>query len=145
MPRFAGWLEKLPGKPIFVGYPVAFDWPFVYYYLHRFAGGKNPFVRNAIDVESFAMGVLGKGYMEVSKRSWPEHWFDRTLKHTHVAIDDALGQGISFVRMLNDRASKVWGAPLGGPQPCPVCVRPGGAILDGPHTYGAGCMRRKFQ
>lgn len=145
MPRFAGWLEKLPGKPIFVGYPVAFDWPFIYYYLHRFAGGKNPFVRNAIDVESFAMGVLGKGYMEVSKRSWPEHWFDRTLKHTHVAIDDALGQGISFMRMLNDRASKVWGAPLGGPQPCPVCVRPGGAILDGPHTYGAGCMRRKFQ
>lgn len=143
-PEFGAWLAALPGKPIFVGYPVAFDWPFIYYYLHRFNGGRNPFVRNAIDIESFAMALLGRDYMEVSKKAWPEHWFNRTLKHTHVAIDDAMEQGVSFIRMLNDRRSKVWGSPLGKVEPCPVCARPGGQLVDGPHTYGAGCLRRKF-
>ncbi len=142
-PRFATWLEALPGTPIFVGYPAGYDFTFVYYYLHRF-GGKNPFVRNAIDIESYVMAMMGVGYIEVSKRAWPEHWFDRSLKHTHVAIEDAMEQGFNFLRIMNDRRSKVWGAPLGQPEPCPVCRKPGGSIIDGPHTFGAGCLRRKF-
>src|SRR5262249_20077004 len=29
MARFAAWLKGLPGKPVFVGYPAAFDFLFV--------------------------------------------------------------------------------------------------------------------
>lgn len=41
--NYVAWIKALPGKPVFVGYPVAFDFLFVYWYLIRFAG-KVPFL-----------------------------------------------------------------------------------------------------
>ena len=38
LPQYVAWLRALPGKPVFVGYPAAFDFMFVYWYLLRFAG-----------------------------------------------------------------------------------------------------------
>ncbi|MEQ8958258.1 MAG: exonuclease, partial [Coleofasciculus sp. C2-GNP5-27] len=35
MQNYHAWLEALPGKPIFVGYPAAFDFMFVYWYLMK--------------------------------------------------------------------------------------------------------------
>src|SRR5947207_4339376 len=35
MPEYAAWLKRLPGKPVFVGYPAAYDFLFVYWYLIR--------------------------------------------------------------------------------------------------------------
>src|SRR5687767_13380343 len=29
LPEYRDWLKKLPGKPVFVGYPVAYDFLFV--------------------------------------------------------------------------------------------------------------------
>ena len=29
MPRYVAWLEALPGRPVFVGYPAAYDFMFV--------------------------------------------------------------------------------------------------------------------
>src|SRR5205085_12294500 len=37
MREYVGWLKALPGKPGFVGYPPAYDFLFVYWYLIRFA------------------------------------------------------------------------------------------------------------
>src|SRR5437867_2235196 len=37
MPRYISWLKGLPGNPVFVGYPAAFDFMFITYYLYRFA------------------------------------------------------------------------------------------------------------
>lgn len=143
MEEFAGWLEALPAPPIFVGYPAGFDFTFVYYYLHRFAG-RNPFVRNAIDMETYVMALTGSGYLETGRRSWPEHWFDRTLPHTHVALDDAIAQGVTFLRILSERRGPTWGAAIGG-EGCPVCAKPGGPLIDGPHTYGGNCGRRRMR
>jgi hypothetical protein len=42
MPQYVAWLKALPGKPVFVGYPAAYDFLFVYWYLIRFAG-ESPF------------------------------------------------------------------------------------------------------
>jgi hypothetical protein len=42
MPRYLAWLKALPGKPVFVAYPAAYDFLFVYWYLMRFAG-ESPF------------------------------------------------------------------------------------------------------
>lgn len=38
MRNYVAWLKALPGKPVFVGYPAAYDFMFVYWYLMRFAG-----------------------------------------------------------------------------------------------------------
>jgi hypothetical protein len=98
MPRYAEWLKKLPGRPVFVGYPAAFDFMFVYWYLIRFAG-ESPFSHSALDIKTFAMAMLKKGYRESVKRNMPRRWFDE-LPHTHRALDDAIEQGALFCNML---------------------------------------------
>ena len=96
--RYALWLEQLPGRPVFVGYPAAYDFLFVYWYLLRFVG-KSPFSHSALDIKTFAMVLLESGYRDATKRHMPKHWFD-DLPHTHRALDDALEQGALFCNML---------------------------------------------
>lgn len=98
MKRYVDWLKALPGKPVFVGYPVAYDFLFVYWYLMRFAG-ESPFSHSALDVKTFAMALLKCDYREATKRNMPRGWFD-PLPHTHVALDDAVEQGALFCNML---------------------------------------------
>lgn len=97
MKRYTEWLEALPGKPVFVGYPAAYDFMFIYWYLIRFAG-KSPFSHSALDMKSYAMAVLNTRFRETSKRSMPKAWFDE-LPHTHIALDDAIEQGALFCNM----------------------------------------------
>src|SRR5262245_56411392 len=42
MREYTGWLKRLPATPVFVGYPVVFDFMWIYYYLVRFTG-ESPF------------------------------------------------------------------------------------------------------
>jgi hypothetical protein len=98
MPRYAAWLKELPGRPVFVAYPAAYDFMFVYWYLIRFAG-ESPFSHSALDIKTFAMALLKKDYRASVKRNMPRRWFD-DLPHTHVALDDAIGQGALFCNML---------------------------------------------
>jgi hypothetical protein len=102
MPRYAAWLRGLPARPVFVAYPAAFDFLFVYWYLIRFAG-ESPFSFAALDMKSFAMALLNTDFRDTVKRNFPRHWFDAGLPHTHVALDDALEQGALFCNMLADR------------------------------------------
>jgi hypothetical protein len=67
MREYVAWLKALPGKPVFVGYPVAYDFLFVYRYLIRFAG-ESPFSHSALDIKTFAMALLGTEYRESVKR-----------------------------------------------------------------------------
>lgn len=101
MPDYVRWLKALPGKPVFVGYPVAYDFMFVYWYLLRFAG-ESPFSHSALDIKTFAMALLGTEYRASTKRNMPARWFD-DQPHTHVALDDAKGQGVLFCNMLAER------------------------------------------
>lgn len=98
MRDYLRWLKQLPGKPVFVGYPAAYDFMFVYWYLIRFTG-ESPFSHSALDIKTFAMALLGRGYRDSTKRNMPRNWFDK-MPHTHVALDDALGQGALFCNML---------------------------------------------
>jgi hypothetical protein len=98
MRRYVAWLKRLPGKPVFVAYPAGFDFLFVYWYLLRFAG-ESPFSFSALDIKTYAMALLRTEYREASKRNMPRHWFD-PIKHTHVALDDAIEQGALFCNML---------------------------------------------
>jgi hypothetical protein len=110
MPEYVAWLKALPGKPVFVGYPAAYDFLFVYWYLIRFAG-ESPFSHSALDIKSYAMALLGTDYRASVKRNMPRAWFD-DLPHTHVALDDALGQGALFCNMLSVRRRHLTSPPL---------------------------------
>jgi len=98
MAAYVSWLKSLPGKPVFVGYPAGFDFLFVYWYLIRFAG-ESPFSFSALDIKSYAMAVLGTSFRETSKRNMPKEWFGPT-PHSHKALEDAIGQGELFCKML---------------------------------------------
>ena len=104
MRKYSEWLRALPGKPVFVAYPAAYDFMFVYWYLIRFAG-ESSFSHSALDIKTFAMALLRRPYRESIKRNMPPHWFDR-LPHSHRALDDAIEQGALFCNMLaENRAS----------------------------------------
>ncbi|HLO62032.1 MAG TPA: exonuclease [Azonexus sp.] len=98
MRRYVAWLRALPGRPVFVAYPAAFDFPFVQWYLERYAGD-NPFGYAVIDIKTYAMAVLRQPYRASGKQAMPAAWFD-PAPHTHVALDDALEQGALFCNML---------------------------------------------
>lgn len=98
MKEYVVWLKSLPGRPIFVGYPVGFDFTFIYWYLMRYAG-ESPFSFSALDIKTYAMAMLKKDYRRSTKRNMPKHWFD-PMPHTHIALDDAIEQGALFCNML---------------------------------------------
>jgi len=98
MDRYLEWLDRLPGKPVFVAYPVSFDFGFVAYYLMRFTGN-NPFGFAGLDIKSFAMALLGGDFSATIRRRMPPELFDE-LPHTHIALDDAIEQGALFCNLL---------------------------------------------
>jgi len=98
IPRYAKWVQGLPGRVVLVGQPVAFDFMWVYWYLQRFTGG-SVFGHSALDIKSYAMAVLKRPYRECILDAMPAQWRD-DLPYTHVALDDARAQGAIFCNML---------------------------------------------
>ena len=98
MQDYIHWLKGLPGKPVFVAYPAGYDFTFIYWYLIRFTG-QSPFSHSALDIKTLAMAALGTGYRDSTKRNMPAAWFEEQ-PHNHVALDDAIGQGILFCNIL---------------------------------------------
>jgi hypothetical protein len=102
---FAEWVEALPGKPRAAAWPAGFDFPFVLYYLHRFAG-RNPLGIACIDIRSYANGLAGMpGYYNM-----PDAMMQDLTRHVgyvgtsdlrdHVALDDAIGQGRLLMALI---------------------------------------------
>lgn len=104
MKDYLKWVKGLPGKPVFVAYPAGFDFTFVYWYLIKFVG-ESPFSHAALDIKTFAMAMMKKGFRDSVKKNMPRHWFD-PIPHTHKALDDALGQGALFCNMLAEHLGK---------------------------------------
>jgi len=104
MAEYLAWLKGLPGRPVFVGYPVTFDFLFIYWYLIRFCG-ESPFSHSALDIKTLAMIALGGGYRDASKKRMPKRWFE-PQRHTHVALDDAIEQGYLFCNILAELRSE---------------------------------------
>lgn len=100
MEEFAGWLEALPGMPIFVAWPATWDFMWVYWYLIQFTG-RRPFSEHGIDMRSYAMGMRRKDFRHAGKNYLPRRWFTERA-HTHVALDDAHEQGELFMNMLKE-------------------------------------------
>jgi hypothetical protein len=90
-----------------VAYPLAFDFMFVYWYLMRYVG-RSPFSHSGLDIKTYAMAMLRRPYRQSVKRNMPRRWFDE-MPHTHVALDDALGQGALFCNMLAENLDSIGG------------------------------------
>jgi len=97
MAEYATWLRGLGEPLVFVGLPAVFDFGFVNHYLLRYLG-TNPFGRNAVDIRSFAMGVLGASWQRTRFRYMPEEWVTGWV-HDHTALGDALAQSRLFMRV----------------------------------------------
>jgi hypothetical protein len=100
MKRYVKWLNALPGKPVFVGYPAGFDFLFIYWYLIKFTGG-SPFSFSALDIKTYAMAVMNCPYREATKKRMPSRWFSQ-MPHTHKALDDAMEQGLLFINIKQE-------------------------------------------
>ena len=98
MEAYVDWVSLLPGEPVFVGYPVSYDFMFIHWYLIKYVG-QSPFSHSALDIKTLAMAALKCGYKQASKSNMPTMWFDN-LPHTHKALDDAIAQGALFCNIL---------------------------------------------
>lgn len=103
MADYVRWVETLPGKPIFVGYPASFDFMFVYWYLLRFTN-RSPFGHSALDIRSYAMGALACSFQETTMGRLRPRTSKPTAILSHVALDDARVQGQFFAQLTRTRA-----------------------------------------
>lgn len=97
---YLNWLKKLDGKPVFVGYPAAFDFMFIYWYLITFTK-ESPFSFSAIDIKTMAMVLLNRDYRSSTKENMPKEWFDN-FSHSHIPLEDAIEQGALFCNILEE-------------------------------------------
>lgn len=103
MIAYEQWLSDISGqygRTVFVGYPAGFDFTFIRWYLIYFTGNC-PFGFQALDMKSYAMAKLGTNFKETVKKRFPGDWKNVGHKHTHLGIDDAIEQGLMFIKMLN--------------------------------------------
>ena len=105
MQRYCEWVNGLPGKPVFVGYPATFDFMFLYHYI-VISGLKSPFSFSALDIKTYVSAVLKLPFRESTKRNMPNRWFPPDRPHTHVALSDAEEQGYLFMNILRENVSQ---------------------------------------
>lgn len=100
MRSFSEWVITTSGgmPRVAVCFPAGFDFTFLYVYF-KYLGLSSPFGFSCVDMKTYASAVLKNRYGRSGKRNWPNRWFDKSLPHTHKAVDDALEQGLTFLKM----------------------------------------------
>lgn len=108
MPEFDAWVRDLTvdRRRSAICYPSGFDFTFLFPYLMRYSGS-SPFMFSCIDVRSYVSGMRNCEYSKAGKSYWPKRWKNKSLKHTHKAIDDAVEQGLSFLKIRTENVSGV--------------------------------------
>jgi hypothetical protein len=93
--------KKYRRKLVCIGYPVTYDFMFVYWYLIKFTG-KSPFSFSGIDIKTMAMTIMKSSYKKAGKKYMPRQWFSIDNKHNHTPLEDAIEQGNLFCNMLKE-------------------------------------------
>jgi DNA polymerase III epsilon subunit-like protein len=89
--------SSVPGKPLFVAWPVGFDWGFINYNLHLHTGD-NPFGYSPLCLKNYAAGLLRNPKMLTGTREeayMPEGWLVKPEDIgllPHIALNDAIAQ-----------------------------------------------------
>ena len=93
MIRFRDWLAHVSEEqPRFIADNNGFDWQFINWYFHHFLG-KNPFGHSSTNLGSLYKG-LHKSMLKNFKHL-------RKTRHSHNALDDAMGNAEALLAMYN--------------------------------------------
>ncbi|MFF9012201.1 exonuclease [Streptomyces sp. NPDC014870] len=100
----AGWLagvaEELGAVPVFVAYPLGYDWMWMYWYFMRFAEAGSPFGHSrCLDVKTLYAAKAAVPIHRATKRSMPRDLLS-SRPHTHNALDDAIEQAELFQNLM---------------------------------------------
>ena len=99
MPRYAAWVESLPGFRVFAAAPMIFDGLWMDHYLSTFAGTRvlggpyktrQIFRGGGVCLYTMAGTLRGAEYLKWGMQRVPAEWYGNIV-HTHKAIDDARG------------------------------------------------------
>jgi hypothetical protein len=99
MPRYADWVESLPGFRVFAAAPMIFDGIWMDHYLSTFAGtrvlggpykSRQIFRGGGVCLYTMAGTLRGAEYLKWGMQRVPAEWYGH-IEHTHKAIDDARG------------------------------------------------------
>lgn len=107
MSDFAHWIRSLAVPVFFAASPAAFDGGWIDFYLRRFTpyglvmgpDAADPLFAGHLCLHSFAAGVTGADPTDFTVHDLPKSWFG-DVRHTHRAIDDALGYANLLATLL---------------------------------------------
>ena len=112
MNQFGEWLIGTGylhnAKLVAAAWPAAFDFGFVNWYLHSYYGA-NPLGFACLDIRSYANGLFNTaGYYErISEGDLYKHYgIDKTGFRPHVAVDDAIQQGLLLMELIREAANR---------------------------------------
>jgi hypothetical protein len=92
--------EAHDDRPVLTGFPLMFDWLFVYWYFERFAEGGSPFGHSAgLDMKTMYQQKAAVTTSDAGLHDLPDA-LQPVQPHTHNALDDALRQAEIFVRLF---------------------------------------------
>ncbi|MFE3451247.1 exonuclease [Nonomuraea sp. NPDC059194] len=92
----AAWITGLAAEanatPVFVAYPLGYDWMWMYWYFMRFADKGSPFGHSrCLDMKTLYAARASTPITRSTKRNMPSHLLS-AKPHTHNALDDAIEQ-----------------------------------------------------
>ncbi|PZU75649.1 MAG: exonuclease [Rhizobium sp.] len=92
------WVSDIAqnGDPVFVAYPLSFDWTWMYWYFMRFCPKGSPFgYSRCFDIKT-ALAVKSRMPVAASGRGRLPEELKPSRPHTHHALDDAIEQAEIF-------------------------------------------------
>ncbi|HII15796.1 MAG TPA: exonuclease [Nanoarchaeota archaeon] len=99
MERFSRWIkDNSKERPIFISDNNGFDWMFVCWYFWHFLN-ENPFGHSSQN-----LGSLYKGLVKDMSKNF-KHL--RETKHTHNALDDAMGNAEALLKLKKEHGLKI--------------------------------------
>jgi hypothetical protein len=102
MDEAAAWVREQAGdcRPVLVGFPLVFDWMFVYSYFVRFAKNGSPFdFSSGLDMKTMYQQKAGVVLSKAGKDDLPPS-LRGSAPHSHHALGDAIEQGQIFTRLF---------------------------------------------
>lgn len=99
------WVRSLAGNatPVLVAYPLSFDWTWLYWYFVRFSANGSPFSHSSCyDMKTAFAVKAGLPIAAAGRSRLPSH-LKPTVRHTHHALDDAIGQAEFFANVFEWR------------------------------------------
>lgn len=108
MTKASRWIEETTGKgePVFVAYPLSFDWSWMYWYFVQYSPVGSPFgYSRCFDIKTAMAFSLQKTIRSVGRSRIPSV-FKSISPHTHHALDDAISQAEIFANIFKLESSK---------------------------------------